>query len=182
MSDITCCNAANINNSAIVAAASLIARSLYILASEKTEVTDSVLTTITVNTSLVDELLGCLLNCELGLSCDLVKHYISPSTVCPSHYVGVIQGEPSSSPFPGYVTDVSRFLWNFLAEKTSIPSKNTDAACLKDCSGTGEVCIRGETDDKGVCVFSSTRYSVLHIYFHNLPQRHNFCHCLDCIK
>lgn len=151
-------NLSNINASAIAAAASLVARSLYILASEKEEINDSVLTAISVNSTLIDELLGCLLDCEPGLSCDLVNHYISPSAACPSHYVGVIQGEPSSSPYPGYVADVSRFLWNFLADKTSIPSENRSATCPKDCSGTGELCIRGETDGKGVCVISSTRY------------------------
>ncbi|KAL3525034.1 hypothetical protein ACH5RR_013406 [Cinchona calisaya] len=151
-------NLANISPSAVVAASSLIARSLYILASEKKGIDDSVLSAVAVNTSLVDELLGCLLDCEPGLSCDLVKHYISPSTACPSHYVGVVQGEPSSSPYLGYVGDISRFLWNFLADKTSIPSKNTSASCPKDCSGVGELCIRGESDGKGVCVVSSTRY------------------------
>ncbi|CDP01653.1 unnamed protein product [Coffea canephora] len=151
-------NLSNINASAIAAASSLVARSLYILASEKNEINDSVLTAISVNISFIDELLGCLLDCEPGLSCDLVNQYISPSAACPSHYVGVIQGEPSSSPYPGYVGDVSRFLWNFLADKTSVPTENRSATCPKHCSGTGELCIRGETDGKGVCVVSSTRY------------------------
>lgn len=154
----TWCNAANINASAIAAASSLVARSLYILASEKKEINDSVLTSVSVNSSLIDELLGCLLECEPGLSCDLVNQYISPSAACPSHYVGVIQGEPSSSPYPGYVGDVSRFLWNFLADKTSVPSENRSATCPKDCNGAGELCIRVETDGNGVCVISSTRY------------------------
>ncbi|CAI9110265.1 OLC1v1010259C1 [Oldenlandia corymbosa var. corymbosa] len=151
-------NISNINRSAVVAAASLVARSLYIFAREKEEINDTGLYSITVNASLVDELLGCLLKCEPGFSCELVKRYISPSTACPSHYVGVMQGEPSSSPYLEYVGDVSRFVWNFLAEKTSMPSKNSSSTCPKDCSGTGEVCIRVETDGKGVCVMSSTRY------------------------
>lgn len=150
-------NLSNINSSAVVATASLIARTLYILASDK-DFNSSALATINVNASLVEELLGCLLNCEPGLSCGLVKQYISPSTTCPGHYVGVILGEPTPSPYPGYVGDVSRFVWNFLANKTSIPSRNVSSACPKECSGSGEICIQVETDGKGVCVSSSTRY------------------------
>ncbi|KAI5648110.1 hypothetical protein M9H77_34115 [Catharanthus roseus] len=150
-------NLSNINSSAIVATASLIARTLYILASDK-DLNTSALTGINVNASLVEELLGCLLSCEPGLSCDLVKQYISPTTTCPGHYVGVILGEPTSSPYLGYVGDVSRFVWNFLADKTSIPSRNVSATCPKECSGSGELCIRAETDSKGICVTSSTRY------------------------
>lgn len=153
-----CFVAANVNSSAIVAAASLVARTLYILAIDKKEVDTSALTAINVNASLVEELLGCLIKCEPGLQCELVKHYISPSTTCPSHYAGVILGEPSFAPYPGYVLDVPRFVWNFLADKTSSPSKNMSSSCPKDCSGTGEVCIRMETDGKGACVFSTTRY------------------------
>lgn len=117
----------------------------------------SALTGIHVNASLVDELLGCLLKCDPGLQCQLVKQYIAPSTTCPSHYAGVILGEPSFDPYPGYVLDVPRFVWNFLADKTASPSKNISSSCPKDCSGTGEVCVRVETDGKGACVFSTTR-------------------------
>lgn len=145
----------NVNSSAIVAAASLVARTLYLLASDQNA---SAINAINVNASLVEELLGCLLNCEPGLSCELVKHYISPSATCPSHYVGVVLGEPSSVPYPAYVSDVSRFVWNFLAVKTSISSRNTSSACPKDCNGVGELCIREEADGKGICVISTTRY------------------------
>lgn len=153
-----CLVAANINSSAIVAAASIVARSLYILASDNKELSPTALSTVTVNTSLVEELLGCLLSCEPGLSCDLVKQYILPTNSCPSHYVGVILEEPSSTPYLGYIGDVPRFVWNFLADKTSFPSKNDSSACPKDCRNTGESCIRAETDGKGVCVISTTRY------------------------
>lgn len=153
--EFTCCfDAANINTSSIVAAASLVARTLYIHAVGK----DSAVNSIKINASLVEELLGCLLACEPGLSCRLVKHYISPSTTCPSHYVGVILGEPSSALYPAYAGDISRFIWNFLADKTSISSKNVSSSCPKACSGVGELCIKGEADGKGVCVISTTRY------------------------
>ncbi|KAE8021938.1 hypothetical protein FH972_007785 [Carpinus fangiana] len=147
----------NINSSAVVAAASIVARTLYILASGNKNLSSSALSAINVNVSLVEELMGCLLDCNPGLSCELVKNYISPSSSCPSHYVGVILGEPSSTPYSGYVDDVSRFLWNFLADRTSIPSKNASSVCSHGCS-RGEVCVRAEPDGKGACVISTTRY------------------------
>ncbi|KAK0597297.1 hypothetical protein LWI29_023802 [Acer saccharum] len=42
--------------------------------------------------------MGCLLACDPGLSCELVKNYISPTNACPSHYVGVLLGEPTPKP------------------------------------------------------------------------------------
>ncbi|VFQ99696.1 unnamed protein product [Cuscuta campestris] len=148
----------SINSSAIVTAASIVARSLYILASDQNEVNALLLNTINPNSSLVEELLSCFLSCEPGFSCGLVKRYISPSTSCPNHYVGVISGEPSSVPYPSDVGDISRFVWNFLAEKTSIQPTNTSSACPKACGSIGEACIRTETDGKGKCVISTTRY------------------------
>nr|XP_023922051.1 nicastrin-like [Quercus suber] len=147
----------NINSSAVVAAASLVARTLYILASDNNTLSSSALTAINVNVSLVEELMGCLFDCDPGLSCNLVKNYISPTNTCPSHYVGVILDEPSSTPYLGYVDDVSRFLWNFLADRTSIPRENSSSTCSKGCNN-GEVCVRAETEGKGVCVISTTRY------------------------
>ncbi|KAI4299624.1 hypothetical protein L6164_033063 [Bauhinia variegata] len=148
----------NVNSSAIVAAASLVARTLYILASDKADITNSTLTGINVNVSLVEELMGCLLNCDPGLSCELVKNYIAPASICPSHYVGVIMDEPSSTPNPGYINDVPRFIFNFLADRTSILRENDRSACEQDCNSKDEICIKAETDHKGVCVVSTTRY------------------------
>ncbi|KAF1891248.1 hypothetical protein Lal_00001390 [Lupinus albus] len=151
--------AANVNSSAVVAAASLVARTLYILASETKDVQDSALTSINVNVSLVEQLMGCLLDCDPGLSCELVKKYISPASTCPSHYVGVIQDEPSSTPYAGYINDVPRFIWNFLADRTSISREHNDSSnCQNGCNGRDEVCIKAEIDGKGVCVLSTTRY------------------------
>lgn len=150
--------AANINSSAVVAVASLIARTLYMLASETEDVHDSTLAAINVNVSLVEQLMGCLLDCDPGLSCELVKNYITPMSTCPSHYVGVMLDEPSSKPYTGYINDVPRFIWNFLADRTSIPSKNNSSDCQQGCSGRDEVCIKVEPDGKGLCVLSTTRY------------------------
>ncbi|PON83180.1 Nicastrin [Trema orientale] len=148
----------NINSSSVAAAASLLARTLYILATDAKDQGISALASVNVNVSLVEQLMSCLLDCEPGLSCELVKSYIAPSTTCPSHYVGVILDEPSSTPSLEYVSDVSRFVWNFLADKTSILKGNTTSRCSEDCSNNGGVCTRAEVDGKGICVVSTTRY------------------------
>ncbi|KAK7285267.1 hypothetical protein RJT34_20032 [Clitoria ternatea] len=148
----------NVNSSTVVAAASLIARTLYMLASETEVVQDSTLAAINANVSLVEQLLGCLLNCDPGLSCELVKKYISPTSICPSHYVGVFMDEPSPKPSTGYINDVPRFVWNFLADITSIHRENNSSGCQQGCNGRDEVCVKVETDGKGVCILSSTRY------------------------
>ncbi|AES70939.2 M28 Zn-peptidase nicastrin [Medicago truncatula] len=154
----------NVNSSAVVAAASLVARTLYILASETNDVQNSTLAAINVNVSLVEQLVGCLLGCDPGLSCELVKKYISPASTCASNYVGVILDEPSSTPNPGYINDVPRFIWNFLADITSISKENSSSGCQQGCSGSDEVCIKAETDGKGVCVLSTTR--IRHACYH----------------
>lgn len=148
----------NINSSAIVAAASLVARTLYILASDDKNLSSTALDAINVNASLVEELMSCLLDCEPGLSCELVKSYIVPTNQCPNHYVGVILGEPSSNPYLGYVDDVSRFIWSFLADRTSSSMEDASSDCSKECSNKGGVCIKAEVDGKGVCAISTTRY------------------------
>lgn len=145
----------NVNSSSITAAASLVSRSLYILATNGSG-SNTVLQSINVNESLVEELVGCLLSCKPGLSCRLVKELITPTQVCANHYVGVIVGDPSSS-YPDYVDDMSRFIWNFLAERTSI-SKEESLPCSKDCKNSGELCVGSRIDHKGVCMLSTTRY------------------------
>ncbi|KAL5721918.1 hypothetical protein ACHQM5_005503 [Ranunculus cassubicifolius] len=146
----------NVNSSAIVTAASLIARTLYTLASDNSNLNTKTLDSIIANSSLVDELLGCLLTCDPGLSCGLVTDYISSTSTCPNTYTGVLLGEPSSTPYNDYVNDISRFLWNFLAEKTSTPSQNVNS-CSQNC-GKGEVCVRSEKKGKDTCVLSTTSY------------------------
>ncbi|KAF9622991.1 hypothetical protein IFM89_035706 [Coptis chinensis] len=58
-------------------------------------------------------------------------------------------------PLLDYVSDISRFVWNFLAERTSLPSENASIAC-STCS-KAEVCIRSEKKGKSTCVVSTTR-------------------------
>ncbi|KAK1286999.1 Nicastrin [Acorus calamus] len=148
----------NINSSTIVAAASLVARSLYILATENSKLSNQTLKSINVNESLVEELVQCLLTCNPGMECALVKKLISPASTCPNHYVGVFLGAPSNSQYPEYADDTSRFVWNFLADRTSTSQNNTSSACSGECSNAGEVCVGAETESKGICVTSTTRF------------------------
>lgn len=147
----------NIKSSSVVAAASLIARTLYILVKDDLEMDFSLLNSIKVNVSLVEELIGCLLSCEPGLSCELVKNFISPSKTCPTHYVGVLVDSPDSQN-PQHVDDTSRFIWNFLADRTRLPGPNVSIGCSGKCENAGEVCIGSDGQRKGRCVLSTTRY------------------------
>ncbi|RWR95970.1 nicastrin isoform X1 [Cinnamomum micranthum f. kanehirae] len=144
----------NINSTSLVAAASLVARALYILASDDSDLSVPVLNSIKVNVTLVEELLECLLTCDPGLSCGLVRDFIVSSNTCPNHYVGVFLGSPSGLE---YVDDTSRFVWNFLADRTSIPRDNM-SSCSGDCSNAGEVCVGAKAGSKGICMISTTRY------------------------
>ena len=148
---------ANVNSSSIAAAAALVARALYILASGDLTIDLMALNSIKVNVSLVEELVQCLLTCEPGLSCGIVKNFISPSNYCPSHYVGVFLGSPSDTQNPGYADDTSRFVWNFLADRTSTP-KNNASSCTGGCNDLGEICIGAEIEGNDRCVISTTRW------------------------
>lgn len=146
---------ANINSSSIAAASIMVARALYILASDSPFFNLIALNSIKVNISLVEELVGCLLTCEPGFSCDIVKQFISPSNICPSHYVGVFVDSPSERQHPQYADDTSRFIWNFLADRTSVPQKNI-SPCKMDCHSKADVCVAAETENSR-CVTSTTR-------------------------
>ncbi|PKU68574.1 Nicastrin [Dendrobium catenatum] len=146
----------NINSSSIAAAAIMVARALYILASDSPHLNLITLNSIKVNVSLVEELVECLLTCEPGFSCDIVKQFISPSNVCPSHYVGVFVDLPSETQHPQYADDTSRFVWNFLADRSS-GSQKTAIPCKVDCHNPADVCVAAETESSR-CVTSTTRY------------------------
>uniref|UniRef100_A0ACD5ZEA0 Uncharacterized protein n=1 Tax=Avena sativa TaxID=4498 RepID=A0ACD5ZEA0_AVESA len=150
-------NPANINSSEIAAAAALVARSLYILATADMPVDLITLNNIKVNVTLVEELIGCLLTCDPGLSCGLANSFISPSNSCPSHYVGVFQDSPPSTQFPAYADDTSRFIWNFLADRTGTMAGNT-SSCTGKCGDESEICVGAEVEGGGRCVVSTTRY------------------------
>ncbi|KAH7352865.1 hypothetical protein KP509_19G068000 [Ceratopteris richardii] len=151
-----------INTSTIAVAASLVARTLYILASGQSNITSSVADLLTVNESLIEQLVSCLLTCNPGMSCDLVSGFITPSQTCPNHYVGVFTGDPSESPITENIDDTARFIWNFLANRTALTINGTDTGAIMDCStgcsDSDQVCVGSTVEHKGVCVHSTTRY------------------------
>lgn len=155
-------HAANVNSSSIAAAAVLVARTLYVLASGHSPLNLMALNSIKVNVSMVKELMGCLLTCDPGLSCGTVKNFIAPGSSCQSHYVGVFVDSPSDTQYPQYADDTSRFIWNFMAEKTSIVKDNV-TSCAGKCGNNDEVCVGAETDKGGRCMISTTRY--LHLIY-----------------
>jgi nicastrin len=114
------------------------------------------LNSIRVNFSLVEEIVGCLLTCDPGLSCGLVKRFISPGNSCPNHYVGVYLDDPSGTQFPSYADDTSRFVWNFLADRTAASAGNR-SLCSGKCNDESEVCVGAEVEGGGRCVVSTTR-------------------------
>ncbi|XP_078444632.1 Zn-dependent exopeptidases superfamily protein [Wolffia australiana] len=141
----------NIDLSSVEAAANLVARATYLLANGAAESAN----TIRVNSSLIEELAACLLSCDPGLACPLVRRFISSAAICPSHYVGVFINDPSGSPPTANVDDTSRFVWNFLAAKTGAAG----STCREGkCLGDGQVCVGLEADGIGRCHTSSTRY------------------------
>ncbi|KAF3331598.1 nicastrin [Carex littledalei] len=169
-------NASNIKTSSVAAAAALVARALYILANGDATLDLMALNDIKVNVSLVEELVGCFLTCEPGLSCELVRRYISPIYGdCPSHYVGVFQDTPSATEKPSYVDDTSRFLWNFLADMTS-ESRDGTGSCTGECGNVGDMCIGAEIEGGGKCVVSTTRY--VPAYSTRLRYENNIWHVL----
>ncbi|CAN6478979.1 unnamed protein product [Victoria cruziana] len=147
----------NINTSSIVSAAAVVSRALYILASSGSGFSSSNLSSIKINASLVEELVACLLTCEPGFSCELARNFIMSTEACPNHYVGVMLGSPAALPSLENVGDTSRFIWNFLAERTSIRKASSNSSCSQVCTSPSEVCVAAETG-KGVCVTSTTRY------------------------
>lgn len=152
-----------INISSVVSAASLVARTLYLLANDNSTSTSTDLDKIVANRSLIEQLVGCLLTCDPGMSCSLVNSFITPVQVCPNHYVGVFLGDPSTQPVLGNIDDTARFVWNFLANRTASAVSdpyNTGVAseCSTDCPESEQVCVGSTVEHKGTCVVSTTRY------------------------
>eukprot|EP00850_Spirogloea_muscicola_P005384 SM000024S07846 [mRNA] locus=s24:834878:839764:- [translate_table: standard] len=159
----------NINATAITKAATIVARSLHLLAGG----TGDAAANIVCNSTLVEELLQCFLSSDPGLLCPLVADYITPSSTRASQYSGVFLGAPSQDPDPAYIHDTIRFAYNFLANKTSAAALETHDGLGSrgdpptSCSRTsecrqGEVCVAARWNAKGVCMLSSARYIPAH--------------------
>ncbi|CAI5496894.1 unnamed protein product [Closterium sp. Naga37s-1] len=111
----------------------LLARSLLLLSGAPPSLALQAL----VNTSLISNLVLCLLSPSPGLLCPLASSLLTPRDPAPSHYAGVFLGvppsiSPSSSPPssssasspPLYtLADTPRFIWNFLAKTTAVKPK-----------------------------------------------------------
>ncbi|CAI7853251.1 unnamed protein product [Closterium sp. NIES-53] len=109
--------------------ATLLARSLLLLSGAP----PSLALQASVSTSLISNLVLCLLSPSPGLLCPLASSLLTPRDSAPSHYAGVFLGVPrSSSPAssppsssaasspPLYtLADTPRFVWNFLAKTTA---------------------------------------------------------------
>ncbi|KAI5082078.1 hypothetical protein GOP47_0001821 [Adiantum capillus-veneris] len=151
-----------VNVSSIAAAASLVARTLYLLVTGQSNISAADSDLLSVNKSLIEELTRCLLTCNPGMACDLVKWFITPTQTCPNHYVGVFLGDPTAPPVAEYIDDTSRFVWNFLANRTASIINDTDTSaimeCTTGCADSEQVCVGSTTEHKGVCVHSTTRY------------------------
>lgn len=151
-----------VNVSSIAVAASLVAQSLYLLVTGQSNITSSVSDLLSVNNTLIEELSGCLSTCNPGMACDLVKSFITPTQTCPNHYVGVFLGDPTEPPALEYIQDTTRFVWNFLANRTARFMNATDTSaimeCTTGCADSEQVCVGSTAEHKGVCVHSTTRY------------------------
>ncbi|MCO5593528.1 hypothetical protein L7F22_047542 [Adiantum nelumboides] len=151
-----------VNVSSIASAASLVARTLYLLVTGQSNITATDSDLLTVKTSWIEELTGCLLTCNPGMACDLVKQFITPTQTCPNHYVGVFLGDPTEPPVAENIDDTARFVWNFLANRTASIINGTDTSaimeCTTGCTNSEQVCAGSTVEHKGVCVHSTTRY------------------------
>lgn len=101
----------------IASVAEIVAKTLFLLSGG----TDSKASEISVNSTLIHELFDCLLKENPGFTCPLVTSFITAQNLKPNHYSGVFIGPPpppSDVPSPETVEDTSRFVWNFLADRT----------------------------------------------------------------
>ncbi|CAM6086764.1 unnamed protein product [Calypogeia fissa] len=158
----------NINTTSVASTAALIARSVYLLGNSAANLTS--LQSILVNDSLVDNLVHCLLSRSgPGMTCDLVTSLITPTEQYANHYVGVVIGNPSETPYVGNIDDTARFTWNFLASRTGTlrrhgTDENVQAnvstleECTETCKSEDEICVASTRQQKGHCILSTTRY------------------------
>lgn len=156
-------DAGQVNTTSIIAAASLVARTLFLLVTGNSNLTSTDSDSLAINGSLVEQLVGCLLTCNPGMTCSLVNSLITPAQTCPNHYVGVFLGDPYAQPVLENIDDTARFVWNFLANRTASIANNTNDSVVSECSSTGcldsqQVCAGSTAEHKGICVLSTTRY------------------------
>jgi nicastrin len=106
------------------------------------------------------------------MNCFLVTDLITPIQQFANHYVGVLIGSPSPTPYVGNIDDTARFIWNFLASRTGILKGGLDESsgrekgsasspkseeCTTGCTKEDEVCVASTGQRKGYCLQSTTR-------------------------
>lgn len=110
--------------------------------------------------SLVEEMVNCFFGTSPGMRCSLVESLMTASHDVANHYVGVFQADPSVSPnsMPEVIDDTTRFVWNFLADRTALPREDLHEKCTLVCKNPDEVCVGATQSQLGQCRVSSTRY------------------------
>ena len=113
-----------------------------------------------VNVSLVEEMVECFFSTSPGMRCRLVESLMTASQDVASQYVGVFQADPSLSPnsMPEVIGDTARFVWNFLADRTTLQRKDLPEKCTVACKNPEEVCVGATQSQIGQCRVSATRY------------------------
>lgn len=113
-----------------------------------------------VNISLVEEMVECFFSTSPGMRCRLVESLMTASQDVASQYVGVIQADPSLPPnsMPEVIGDTTRFVWNFLADRTALQRENSPEKCTSVCKNPEEVCVGATNSHTGRCRMSATRY------------------------
>lgn len=111
--------------------------------------------------SLVEEMVKCFSDSTLGKKCELVESLITASQGFTNHYVGAFVGDPTSSPLMEFIDDTSRFVWNFLADRTKLQATNQGSTlrqeCTLSCEKPDEVCVGATESHSGRCIVSTTR-------------------------
>lgn len=151
-----------IHTAAIVGSASLLARTLYALGLGQA-VDLATIPKLDINQTLVEELIGCLFK---GVDCSLGEGFKASTLKHPSHYVGVMIGNPAVDPLPEFVSETSQLVWNFFASrafyvqhsKPGAAEEKNQEHCSRSCSKPGYICVGATAQRTGVCLLSTTRY------------------------
>jgi nicastrin len=112
-----------------------------------------------VNVSLVEEMVEFFFSTSPGMRCRLVESLMTASQDVASQFVGVFQADPSLSPnsIPEVIGDTTRFVWNFLADRTAL-QQDLPEKCTVVCKKSDEVCVGATQSQTGQCRASATRY------------------------
>ncbi|KAK9823947.1 hypothetical protein WJX72_006597 [[Myrmecia] bisecta] len=160
----------NLNAASVATAAMVAARALHTLA--QAGGTSTVLQVDAVKVrSTVDSLIACLVKADPGLTCPLSLSLILPTRVQAEHYISDMHSltADSQDPNPNIKSNIERFVWNFLALRTSSgPAKNADGSAdgcdpYEHACEAGAVCLayhpdRKRSPDNGRCIRSTACY------------------------